>query len=478
MKTNTIDPSSFDTNHPLSVAMRLVSRHWFLAYSKLMSLRWEWTDVVPYGATDGARLILNRKGIDKLASKPNGSGLIAFLLVHESLHALLGHGWRLADLKDQHLANVSADYIINAMIAMRNRELKKEVFPLIDGVLLNEELSADKSAEQLYRELCKPKPQQPDNTNQQPQQDDNDQQPQQDNDTNDQQDNDTNDDSDDNSDDNSDEDSKGDDQDNDTGSPDAGDDSDTNSDGSSSTDDLSDFVGTGAADTFEPEADGEHTKEEVIEKAEQDNDRILIADEIDRRTQGLSGDMAKRVAEQRTQSSALRWPELLREWLTKSSRNGWDAPFNAPIFQSTGLASAGRRTRRAGDIVLVLDTSGSVGSATFARFLDEAQAVLDELKPERMHLLSVSHEVADVISLEAGGTVPRTMKGGGGTLFRPAFDWVAKNVDEPDVMVYLTDGCSGDLYSLPHVDYPLLWLSTYTPAHEFKTGEVIMIPAL
>ena len=161
MKSNTIDPTSFDTDHPLAAAMRSVSRHWFLAYSKLMSMEWEWSTAIPYGATDGRRLLLNKEGIAKLCRQPNPSGLIAFLLVHEALHALLGHGWRLAKLKDSTLANVAADYVINAMIAMRNRELKREVFPFIEGVLLDEALSGDKSAEQLYRELTKPQPPDP-----------------------------------------------------------------------------------------------------------------------------------------------------------------------------------------------------------------------------------------------------------------------------------------------------------------------------
>ena len=66
MKATTIDPTAFPTDHPLSVAMRTVSKYWFLAYSKLMSMEWQWTNSVPYGATDGSRLLLNRSGIDKL----------------------------------------------------------------------------------------------------------------------------------------------------------------------------------------------------------------------------------------------------------------------------------------------------------------------------------------------------------------------------------------------------------------------------
>ena len=448
--------------------MRTTGRYWFLAHSKLMSMRWEWSDTVPYGATDGERLLLNRKGLNKLANKPNGAGLIAFLLVHEALHALLGHGWRLAKMSDMHTANVAADYIINAMIANRNREIGKEVFPLIEGVLLDEKLSGNNSTEQLYRILSKPQ------QNQEPINPNPNSKPQQDNDTNDN-----------TSDDNNEEPTKegnGGDQDSDQDSDQ--DDSSSNSsgrgDGNTEDDnedsghDLSDFVGTGTPDTFEPQAQGDETQKEVIDRIEEANDTLFISDEIDRRQQGDKGVTANRLQAQRT-SSSLSWPDLLREWLTKRSRNGWDAPFNNPIYQTTGLICAGRRTRNAGEVVLVIDTSGSIGQRTYDRFLSEAQAVLDDLKPDKLHLLSVSHVVADAVSLDVGDTVPAKLKGGGGTRFKPAFDWVAKHTYDVDVMVYLTDGYSDDLKDITNVEFPLLWLSTGERADKFKAGEVIEI---
>ena len=438
--------------------MRTTSRYWFLAHSKLMSMQWEWTDAVPYGATDGAKLVLNREGIDKLASKPNGAGLIAFLLVHEALHALLGHGWRLAKLPDHNTANIAADYVINAMIANRNREIGKEVFPLIDGVLLDEQLSGDNSVEQLYRALTKPQPQpQP--------------QPQQQNDTDNTDQPQAPDDSDQDGDQDSDQDS---DQDDTASGADSGDTDNAEDDNQDSGHDLSDFVGTGAPDTFEPQAEDGESQQQVIDRIEEANDSIFIADEIDRRQQGEGGATANRLQGQRT-SSSLSWPDLLREWLTKRSRSGWDAPFNNPIYQTTGLICAGRRAKATGEIVLVLDTSGSIGQRTYDRFLSEAQAVLDDLKPEKLHLLSVADFVADNATLEVGDMVPSKLKGGGGTKFKPAFDWVAKHVDDIDVMVYLTDGYSNDLQDITNVEFPLLWLSTGERASKFRVGDVIEI---
>ena len=212
---------------------------------------------------------------------------------------------------------------------------------------------------------------------------------------------------------------------------------------------------------------------DAIRKMEEDNDRILIADEIDRRTSGTTGHTGARIGEHRKHTAKLDWCLLLREWLTKHSRRGWDSPFNPAVHSSTGLVCAGRRTRSAGDIVLVLDTSGSVGALTYSKFLAQAQSILDDLKPDRLILLSVSHTVCDTVILEPGDMVPDKLKGGGGTAFQPAFDWVEAYGIDPDVMVYLTDGMSYDRSSLRPVDYPLLWISTYVPAKGYPIGDVI-----
>jgi len=101
-------------------AMRRVSRYGGLAYGKLLSMQVVGTDDCPYGATDGRKLYLNPAGIDKLKQTSNAVGYLAFLLVHEALHAQLSHATRLRKLADPMTSNIAADYIINAMIADMN----------------------------------------------------------------------------------------------------------------------------------------------------------------------------------------------------------------------------------------------------------------------------------------------------------------------------------------------------------------------
>lgn len=135
----------------MALAIREISRKWFLCFSKLLTLEWVETDTIPIGATDGRRLLLNPTGVSALASMPNGREMLVFLLCHEALHALLGHPWRSMALANKRVANEAADYIINAMIKDRG-------MAILDGCLYNPTLSGDKSMEQLYRELLNTAP--------------------------------------------------------------------------------------------------------------------------------------------------------------------------------------------------------------------------------------------------------------------------------------------------------------------------------
>lgn len=508
-----IDPTQFAADHPLSIAMRRVSRHWHLAYSKLLSLEWEWCSAFPYGATDGKVLLLNPKGIAQLERMPAGVEYLAFLLVHESLHALLGHGWRLAAMKQKMTANIAADYIINAMIDMRNKELGREIFRIIPGALLDESLSGDKSVEQLYRELLQPENQQPQpqpqDSNEKDNEEDSEEGSGQEGDQDPEEDGDDSGDSGDQSeggdaggdnDDAEDSEAGSGDEDGD-GSGDGDVEANSSSDGDApeggaggadgrDTDgtadadadqdepDLKDFPGTGADDTRAPEPEDGETYKEAIDRIEEDNDRLLTSDAIDRQSMSDTGQTGRRAAAMRDAGYQMPWCDLLREWLNHQSRAGWDSPFNAVVYSSTGLVAAGRRKKSAGTIMWVLDTSGSIGQATYDRFLGEAQAALDDLKPESMVLLSVSHIVCDAVMLETGDTVPLSLKGGGGTAFKPAFDWVVEHDLEPDVMVYLTDGDSPDIVGLEAPGYPVLWLSTRKPKSHYPFGEVVMVTGL
>lgn len=111
------------------------------------------------------------------------------------------------------------------------------------------------------------------------------------------------------------------------------------------------------------------------------------------------------------------------------------------------------------DIVVAIDTSGSLTDADLAEFASEMNALKAEL-PGRVTLIACD-EVLD----ERGPwrfepweavCVPPDLRGGGGTRFVPVFEWIERERFRTDVLVYFTDAEGEFPGSAP--DYPVLWL--------------------
>jgi predicted metal-dependent peptidase len=132
-------------------------------------------------------------------------------------------------------------------------------------------------------------------------------------------------------------------------------------------------------------------------------------------------------------------------WLRPSRREG---PAMLPSLRS-----------RAGDIVIAIDTSGSVGDDDLARFAGEINALKGTLGV-RTTLLACDSALAAAGPWVAEPweplRLPPRLAGGGGTDFRPVFDWVAQQGMRPDALVYFTDACGTFPASPP--EYPVLWL--------------------
>jgi predicted metal-dependent peptidase len=121
----------------------------------------------------------------------------------------------------------------------------------------------------------------------------------------------------------------------------------------------------------------------------------------------------------------------------------------------------------AGLIVIGYDTSGSCVSSTVQqRFFAEAGGIVADLNPERLVIVWCDaavqrvddlSEPTDLIALRneinrAGGA-----PGGGGTSFKPVFDYVAVHHLQPDCLVYLTD--TQGTFPDKSPSYPVIWCS-------------------
>jgi predicted metal-dependent peptidase len=163
------------------------------------------------------------------------------------------------------------------------------------------------------------------------------------------------------------------------------------------------------------------------------------------------------------------WRDVLRRTLSAAAKSdyAWTPPNRRYIAQGLYLPSL--RSETLGPVVVAVDTSGSIDDETLAAFSAETAAILDEAAPEAVHVVYCDAAVRATDRFEPGEAIRLTPHGGGGTAFRPVFDWVEESDIQPVCVVYLTDLDGADFGPAP--DYPVLWVSTWRTFAPF--GEVI-----
>jgi predicted metal-dependent peptidase len=181
----------------------------------------------------------------------------------------------------------------------------------------------------------------------------------------------------------------------------------------------------------------------------------LAAAALEAANAGRLGPMFREAIDQWIQPR-LPWRTLLARFLMAASRDDYsfqrpgrrEGPAILPGLQSVGV-----------ELVVALDTSGSVTRADFLAFLDELDALRGQI-----------HGAVTLLACDAalapGGPwrfeawepirLPADLRGGGGTRFTPVFDWIGAQGLRPDAVVYFTDGQGEFPAAAP--DYPVLWI--------------------
>jgi predicted metal-dependent peptidase len=171
------------------------------------------------------------------------------------------------------------------------------------------------------------------------------------------------------------------------------------------------------------------------------------------------------------------WQERLRHHVTRASTREsttWSSPHRRRLVtQKIYLPSY--TGKGAGTIVVVFDTSGSIGEKELQIFLSELADILDTCKPEVVWLMSCDAAIdpASIHELYEGHDLvnhPPKIIGGGGTSFVPPFEWCKEQGLEPACLVYLTD-LYGGFPEEP--DFPVIWCCTTDKEAPF--GETIKI---
>ena len=165
------------------------------------------------------------------------------------------------------------------------------------------------------------------------------------------------------------------------------------------------------------------------------------------------------------------WYDVLERFMAGKIKDGysWNRPNRR--FIARGIYIPGvDYVPKMGPIVIGVDTSCSIGADEIAMFNGHVNRIIDTCNPEVVHVVYCDSQVAGVEEFTPDDfPVSIQAKGGGGTSFKPVFEWIDANGIEPECVVYLTDGY-GDQSSFtsPH---ETVWLTTGT--EDFSWGHVI-----
>jgi predicted metal-dependent peptidase len=151
----------------------------------------------------------------------------------------------------------------------------------------------------------------------------------------------------------------------------------------------------------------------------------------------------------------LPWQDILRRFVDATAKNDytWSYPNRRHI--ADGLYLPSMYSEELGHIVLAVDTSGSIDREALNQFSAELNSILEYANAE----LTVIYSDSEVTGVEVftKSDLPLTLHpvGGGGTDFRPAFQYVEDHNLDPKFFIYFTDMDGHFPDKAP--DYPVLW---------------------
>ncbi|HCA26507.1 MAG TPA: hypothetical protein DEP05_02510 [Betaproteobacteria bacterium] len=152
----------------------------------------------------------------------------------------------------------------------------------------------------------------------------------------------------------------------------------------------------------------------------------------------------------------LPWRMLLAQYLTQMARD--DYSYMRPSRRHGEVIFPSLRSAQV-DVVVALDTSGSISDSELAEFLAEIDTLKGQLRA-RITLLACDAQLADDgpwrFEPWEQFKLPRKFEGGGGTCFTPVFDWIDRQGQRPDVVLYFTDA-EGD-FPPQEPAVPVIWL--------------------
>ena len=152
----------------------------------------------------------------------------------------------------------------------------------------------------------------------------------------------------------------------------------------------------------------------------------------------------------------LPWRMLLARYMTAMARD--DFSYMRPSRREGDAILPSLKSSQI-EMAIAVDTSGSIRANEMDEFLSEVSALKGQMRA-RVTLLACDSNLADgvpwVFEPWEDFHCPAEIHGGGGTDFRPVFDWLEQQGPQPALLVYFTDAQGQFPQNEPN--FPVIWL--------------------
>jgi predicted metal-dependent peptidase len=157
------------------------------------------------------------------------------------------------------------------------------------------------------------------------------------------------------------------------------------------------------------------------------------------------------------------WEQHLQMLVEMICRDDYTWTMPNPRYISSGIYLPILKSEGMPDLVFVVDTSGSMDRPQLEQIMAEIARILETYMC-RVIVLYVDTKVQGFEEFEGAhvraGDFILDAKGGGGTRFKPAFEWIANNDEiDPAAIIYFTDleNSESEWKKIQEPDVPVLW---------------------
>jgi predicted metal-dependent peptidase len=154
------------------------------------------------------------------------------------------------------------------------------------------------------------------------------------------------------------------------------------------------------------------------------------------------------------------WTHLLRDFVELTARNDYNWTRPNRRYMGSGIVLPSLLSDELPEVVVAVDTSGSIAAEELNRFAAEISGVL-EAYDTKVHVMYCDSAVHKTECFERNDfPIKLSPMGGGGTDFRPVFAEVEKQNLTPCCLIYFTDLWGSFPDRAP--EYPVMWVTKET----------------